>query len=215
MRMRAEDRESVERVLSGDGAAFETLVRKYNRLGGAIAFGVLGDFQLAEDAVQDAFVKAFRSLGGLKDPRKFRVWFSGIVRKQAIDVYRQRRTTIQRASSLDVDERTSGESGSETSRASSLSSDARRPNETGQIPAIERLARREERQQILDCVAELPEEDRAVVVLKHMEGLAYKEIAEVTGATVGSVESRLFRARHALKRKLARLLENDDSDPGS
>ena len=120
MRMRAEDRESVERVLSGDGAAFETLVRKYNRLGGAIAFGVLGDFQLAEDAVQDAFVKAFRSLGGLKDPRKFRVWFSGIVRKQAIDVYRQRRTTIQRASSLDVDERTSGESGSETSSCSAV-----------------------------------------------------------------------------------------------
>ncbi len=215
MRMRSDDRELVERVLSGDGVAFEELVGKYQRLGGAIAFGILGDFQLAEDAVQDAFLKAYRSLAALQQPSKFRVWFSGIVRKRSIDVLRQRRRPIQRASSLDAAERAADNPGGESPRSSSLASDARRSNDAGQRPAIERLVRREERRQVLDCVAHLSQEDRAVVVLKHMDGLSYKEIAEVTGSTVAAVESRLFRARHALKRKLARLLEKGDPDPGS
>ena len=57
--MLAEDREYVERVLAGEPEVFEQLVRKYNRLGGAIAYGVLSDFHLAEDVVQDAFIRAF------------------------------------------------------------------------------------------------------------------------------------------------------------
>ena len=84
-----EDTENVERVLAGDVDAFENLVRKYNRLGGAVAYGILGDFQLAEDVVQESFMKVFRRLDQLRDPDRFRPWFCGIVRKQAIDALRK------------------------------------------------------------------------------------------------------------------------------
>jgi RNA polymerase sigma-70 factor (ECF subfamily) len=210
--MRAEDREYVERALAGEPGAFEELVRKYHRLGGAIAFGVLGDFHLAEDVVQESFLKVFRALESLRDPRKFRVWFAGVVRKQAIDVLRQRRSAVVRASSLDAGG-ASGERGDLSPDAAAvgegLASDARRTESAAAEGALDRVVRLEERRKILECIAELPEEDRTVVVLKHMEGLSYREIAEVTGATVAAVESRLFRARQTLRRKLSRLLKTD------
>jgi len=217
MRMRAQDRECVERVLAGESGAFEELVRKYHRLGGAIAFGVLGDFQLAEDVVQEAFFSAYRRLESLADPAKFRVWFAGIVRKRSIDVLRQRRSAIARAASLDAGadgpgggagsrNHRGGSSAGSRSGAMSIARDARRPDSAAQEPALERLARSEERRRVLECVGELAEEDRTVIVLKHMDGLSYKEIAEVTGWTVPAIESRLFRARQVLKRRLERLL---------
>jgi RNA polymerase sigma-70 factor (ECF subfamily) len=89
--MSLEDKQYVEGVLAGDPGSFERLVEKYNRMGGAIAYGVLGDYQRAEDVVQEAFFKAFRALGKLRDPARFKVWFAEIVRTDAIDKLRRRR----------------------------------------------------------------------------------------------------------------------------
>jgi RNA polymerase sigma-70 factor (ECF subfamily) len=184
----SDDREHVERVLAGEPDQFEELVRKYNRFGGAIAYGILGDFQLAEDVVQDAFIKAYKSLRGLREPEKFQVWFGGIVKKRAIDVLRQRRSAEFRTVSLDA--------GLEVSASDSM-------------PVAEEIVRSERRQKVLDAIEDLPEADRLVVVLKHMEGLSYEEIANITGSSVGAVESRLFRARQALKRKFAQILKSE------
>ena len=181
--MFSEDRDYVERILAGEPEVFESLVRKYNRLGGAIAFGILGDFHLAEDVVQDAFITAFRALSSLREPGKFRFWFVGLVRSKALDALRHRRT--RETVALPDDLPSGGSFGP-------------------QSPVEEEHLREEVRQKVLDAVKELPPEDRTVVVLKHMEGLSYKEIAEVTGATLSSVESRLFRARNSLRKKLDR-----------
>ena len=177
--MLSEDREYVERILAGEPEAFEALVRKYNRVGGAIAFAIVGDFHLAEDVVQDAFIRAFRSLAALRDPDRFKFWFSELVRSRALDVLRQRRAhgTEELPEEFSLD----------TSKTSSVE---------------EEQMRKELRQRILRAIGELPEEDRLVVVLKHMEGLSYKEIADIMNTSVGAVESRLFRARHALRKKL-------------
>ena len=175
------DRELVSRSIEGDCDAFAGLVAKYNRLGGAIAFGVLGDFDLAEDVVQDAFLRAYRSLERLRDPARFRVWFSGIVRKRAIDVLRQRK--VRDAVALPAE-------------PVGLPDGAPSPAELLLID--------ERREKVLEAIQELPADDRDVVVLKHMEGLSYREISEITNTTVSSVESRLFRARQALKDKLTR-----------
>ncbi|MBN1441566.1 MAG: RNA polymerase sigma factor [Planctomycetes bacterium] len=180
--MVSEDRDLVERVLAGDADAFTRLVRKYTRLGGALAFGVIGDYQLAEDILQDAFLKVYLNLESLRDPDRFRPWFCGIVRKQAIDVMRQLRGRVARAARLDdVEGFVADESDS---------------------PA-QGLLRKEQRRKILREVRRLPPHDRLVLVLKHMEGLSYKEIAEVTHSSVSAVESRLFRARRALREKLS------------
>ncbi len=180
-----EDRVCVERVLGGETQCFEILVHKYTRLGGAIAFGILGDFQLAEDAIQEAFFKAFRSLSALKNPARFRAWFAGIVRSVAVDVLRRRRS---RGSF--------GESGSAgLDEAPALGS-----------PPLEQQIHDEVRHKVLETVRQLPRGDRLVIVLKYMEGLSYKEVAEAAGTTISAVESRLFRARQVLKSKLMKAI---------
>ena len=186
--MVSDDREHVERVLAGEPQVFEHLVRKYNRLGGAIAFGVLGDFGLAEDVVQDAFLKAFRSLGSLRDPDLFRSWFSGIVRKRAIDVFRQHKS--RRATDRQLEE-------------------AGEPAAEGLGPD-DQFLKEEQRRKIFDAMKELSMDDRLVLVLKHMDGLSYKEISEITRTSVTAVESRLFRARRALKQKLTYRIRSAD-----
>lgn len=180
-----DDRQLVEATLEGDVEAFTTLVKKYNRLAGAISFGVCGDFQAAEDVVQEAFLKAYRGLRNLRDPSKFKVWFAGIVRSKAIDYVRQRKSFCSFQES--------GAGGHDFEQYSTES--------------VEDLLLREEfRSKILEAIQGLPEDDRLVVTLKHMEGLSYAEIADVTGTTVSAVESRLFRARQALRRRLERIL---------
>ena len=76
---------------AGEPEAFEALVRKYNRVGGAIAYAIVGDFHLAEDVVQESFLRAFRSLSALREPDRFRFWFAELVRSRAIDALRRRR----------------------------------------------------------------------------------------------------------------------------
>jgi RNA polymerase sigma-70 factor (ECF subfamily) len=184
-----EDRELVEQVLSGDREAFGKLVRKYNRMAGAISYGICGDFNAADDIVQEAFLKAYRCLGALKDPGRFKLWFAGIVRTKAIDFVRQRKSFW--------------------SIPSNVSGGSHFEGEPYNSEVAEDLFMREEfRSKILEAIRGLPEEDRLVITLKHMEGLSYKEIAEITESTESAVESRLFRARAALRKKLDHLLKS-------
>ena len=204
--MLAEDREYVERVLAGEPEVFEQLVRKYNRLGGAIAYGVLSDFHLAEDVVQDAFIRAFEALDSLKEPDRFRAWFAGIVKRRSIDVLRQRKNPRIRAASLEAGGADAEEGGS---LGSTVSSDSRRPGQSPDDSQLDAAVHAERRRQVLECISGLDENDRIIVSLKHMEGLSYREIAELMETSVSAVESRLFRARRVLRKKLAAVLKLD------
>ena len=207
--MLAEDREYVERVLTGEPEVFEQLVRKYNRLGGAIAYGDLTDFHLAEDVVQDAFIRAFEALDSLKEPGRFRVWFAGIVKRRSIDVLRQRKNPRIRAASLEAGGADAGEGGS---LGSTVSSDSRRPEQSPDDSQLDAAVHAERRRQVLECISGLEENDRIIVSLKHMEGLSYREIAELMETSVSAVESRLFRARRVLRKKLAVVLKLDSPE---
>ena len=207
--MLAEDREYVERVLAGEPEVFEQLVRKYNRLGGAIAYGVLSDFHLAEDVVQDAFIRAFEALERLKEPARFRFWFAGIVKRRSIDVLRQRKTPRMRAVSLEAGAADDGEG---QALGSTISSDSRRPDQSSDGSQLDAAVHAERRRQVLECISGLDEDDRIVVSLKHMEGMSYKEIAELMELSVSAVESRLFRARKVLRKQLAAVLKLDSPE---
>ncbi|MBI4583431.1 MAG: sigma-70 family RNA polymerase sigma factor [Planctomycetes bacterium] len=185
--MDKEDRQLVQRVLSGDIQAFNGLVKKYNRLAGALSYAICGDFQMAEDLVQEAFLKAYSSLRSLRDPGKFKVWLAGIVKSKTIDYVRQRKSfwSIPPDSTF----------GSAESESLGLNS------------AEDLVLKEEFRNKILEAIRGLPEADRLVIALKHMEGLSYKEIAEITGDSVNAIESRLFRARATLRKKLDHLLK--------
>ena len=190
--MSAEDRGCVDRVLAGKPECFEDLVRRYTQFGGAIAFGILGDFQHAEDVVQEAFFKAFRSLSSLKEHDKFRGWFAGIVRSLSIDAVRKQRTRGR----LEVgDEQLDVLTGADSARSSRVHVES---------PVERQEMQRELGRKLMDCISELPDDYREVVVLKHMCGFSYKEIAQVSGLSVSAIESRLFRARQTLRQKLCR-----------
>ncbi len=195
-----EDQETVAWVLAGEPERFESLVHKYTQLGGAIAFGILGDYQLSEDVVQEAFFKAFRSLPALKDPGKFKVWFSGIVRSTSLDQVRRRQSR--------------GDLGARQNAGQNVRQNVQKrgggpianESEAPGSPLLEVQVREERRVKVMEIIRQLPADDRMVIVLKYMEGLSYKEVAEIVGSSVSAVESRLFRARQVLKSKLIRAI---------
>ncbi len=195
-----EDQETVASVLAGEPERFESLVHKYTQLGGAIAFGILGDYQLSEDVVQEAFFKAFRSLPALKDPAKFKVWFSGIVRSTSLDQVRRRQSRgdlgARQNASQNVRQNVQKRGGGPIANES----------EAPCSPLLEVQVREERRVKVMETIRQLPADDRMVIVLKYMEGLSYKEVAEIVGSSVSAVESRLFRARQVLKSKLIRAI---------
>ncbi|MBI4606961.1 MAG: sigma-70 family RNA polymerase sigma factor, partial [Planctomycetes bacterium] len=152
--MVSEDREYVERILAGETEVFEALVSKYNRMAGAIAFGITGSFHDAEDVVQEAFLKAFRLLATLRDPGKFKYWLAGLVKTRALDLLRYRRS--HREGSLAVGPGVDELAAAGTYRA-------------GGSPEEEQV-REETRRKVLEALETLPTEDRLVLSLKHMEG---------------------------------------------
>ncbi len=210
--------ELVQMALAGDPSAFSTLVNRYRRLGASVAYGVLGDAHLAADAVQDAFVKAFRSLERLKDPERFVPWFLTIVRSSATDLARKRVRwgtreipvgDISVAENVEV-ERSGGQrpgsSGADHLRGERLRGDLGAREELREPE--HQLLQEEESTRIRGALLRLPSEYREVLLLKHQEGRSYQEIAALLQTTVRAIESRLFRARQQLAKFLEGSLED-------
>lgn len=169
----------------GDPAAFDALVRRYVRLAGAVAYAILGDYEHAADAVQEAFIKAHGALPDLREPERFKAWLSGVVRSTALDAHRRRRRAPSALSAIDGAE-------------GLLPDGAPRPGAGAE--------ERERSALIRAAVAALPESYREVVVMKYLDDMSYREICETLEITQETLESRLFRARKMLKGKLERFL---------
>ncbi|HEX4335507.1 MAG TPA: RNA polymerase sigma factor [Polyangiaceae bacterium] len=168
--------EAVERVLSGDAAAFQRIVEATSARLVRLSARILGNVADAEDVVQDAYVKAYRSLTGGQFDRRSRVdtWLYRIVVNGSIDTKRARaRGAIPSDTIADV-----GWDGAANAEA--------------------RVALNE----LADMLAELPEDQKAALVLKSVEGFSAAEIAEIMGRAEGAVEQLLVRARAALKKKV-------------
>lgn len=181
-----DDAALARRFLAGDAKAFELLVARHARFAGAVAVSVLGDYHGSKDVVQEAFVKVLEGLGQLEDPGRFKGWLRNIVRTTALDHLRRRKVVGRAAEALPGTE----DDGSQPLPAPTLA-----PEDV--------LQRAEVREQVRAAVATLPESQREVVLLKYLDGRSYEEIAELTGLTVNTIESRLFRARTTLRKRLA------------
>jgi len=146
-----------------------------------VVYRMCGDASLAEDAAQEAFIRAWKHLPNYQPRSPFRNWVYRIANNAALDVLRRRRETV------DVDE-------------IPIASSSAGP---------EALLEKEERAaRVRQAVLELPEASRAVLVLREYEGLSYKEIADVLGIPIGTVMSRLNYARNQLRKSLAPCLED-------
>jgi RNA polymerase sigma-70 factor (ECF subfamily) len=177
------DREVRTRFRDGDPDAVRSIYREYGRLVYAIAFKILGERGLAEEAVQLVFVKAWRAAESFDERRELGPWLAAIARRVAIDLYRRER--IRAADPID--------SVRETDPALTSS-----PASAEAIYDI---------WEVRQAVAQLPAEESEVVRLQHFEGLTHVDIAEQLGVAVGTVKSRSFRAHKRLAALLGHLRE--------
>ncbi|HET8818636.1 MAG TPA: RNA polymerase sigma factor RpoE [Xanthomonadaceae bacterium] len=185
------DRELVSRVQRGDMAAFDLLVRKYqHRIAGLIS-RYIADRSEVQDVAQDTFLRAWRAIGNFRGDAQFYTWLHRIAVNTAKNhlVSQNRRPP---ASDIDAGDAEQYESGGRL-----------RDNDT---PERE-LLRDEIERTVVDAVQALPEELREAITMREAEGMSYEEIAQRMDCPIGTVRSRIFRAREAIDARLAPLLE--------
>ena len=176
-----EEAELVERAKRGDVGAYEELVRMHQNLAARTAYVIAGQAADAQDAVQEAFVKAYRSLGRFREGASFRPWLLRIVANEAIS----RRRSARRQAALAL-----------RAAEGRLQGDA--------VPSPEGAALEQERhREVVAAVARLRPEDRLVIAYRYWFDLSEAEMAEALGCARGTVKSRLSRALVKLRESLA------------
>jgi RNA polymerase sigma-70 factor (ECF subfamily) len=180
-----DEQQAIIRALAGEIDAFNQLVVKYQRLAYSVAYRMLQNEDSAADAVQDSFVKAYRALGGFKGGL-FKSWLLRIVVNTCYDLLRVQ----QRYVSEPIEDDPSGNS-EETRVARQLVDSHESPDEY-----VERM---ELSSYIEIGIRSLPPDQRLVMVLCDVHGYSYEEIAEITGYPMGTVKSRISRARTKLR----------------
>ncbi len=173
------DRQLLKRVKAGDGKGAELLVRRYQRRAYETAYHVVLKRELAEDVVQDAFLKMISSVDSYDFDRPFWPWFRRIVVNAALNAVRSR------------NRRRAHEHESASERAAEASASRLDPAEAADF-----------RESVRKALAKLSPELRITFVLRASQELSYREIAETLGVPVGTVMSRLAKARELLKREL-------------
>jgi len=188
------DRVLIERVRKGEPKAFDLLVRKYRHKILGLISRYVHDWSECEDVAQEAFVRAWRALPAFRGESAFYTWMYKIAVNTAKNhlVAQGRRPP---ADDLDAD------------TAVQIDAGARLRDEA--TPERE-LARREIERTVFDTVEALPEELRVAITLREVDGLSYEEIAERMGCPIGTVRSRIFRAREAIDIQLRPLLSAEE-----
>ena len=196
--MKNNDVQLIQRVLDGDNTAFSALVKKYQRSVHALAWRKIGDFHIAEDITQEAFLKAYQRLSTLKEPQSFASWLYVITANRCKAWLRKKRTWMQ---SLE-----------DTSRAQ-----LERATYSGHIiEENERMTEETQREVVKKLLEKLQESDRTVITLYYLGGMTYEEISKFLGVSVGAIKSRLHRARQRLKKEepmIKEALENFQITP--
>ncbi len=180
----------VDRARAGDEAAFETLVARHERAVWSVARRLLGHDEEAMDAAQDTFLRVFRALPRFRGEATFRTWVIGI----AINVCRNRRSSAEWRRRRVTDELALADSASGRSIERPLPDPAPGPEAAAHAGELRAALER--------ALASLTVEHREIVVLREVEGLDYDELARALGCRVGTVRSRLARARAALRAAL-------------
>jgi len=181
----------VERVQRGDKKAFELLVIKYQRKLMRLVSRLVRDQAEAEDVVQEAFIKAYRALPQFRGESAFYTWLYRI----GINTAKNYLVTQGRRAP------TSTEANSEEAETFDDADQLRDINTPESMLATKQIAAT-----VNAAMESLPEELRVAISLREIEGLSYDEIAEAMGCPIGTVRSRIFRAREAIAEKLRPLL---------
>ena len=185
----------VERAVAGDQKAFELLVIKYQKRIQRLIGRMVRDVDLVEDIAQETFIRAYRALAQFRGEAQFYTWLYRIAvntAKKALMDLKRNPTVSENYFKTDDDDETSPLENELTS--------------TETPDAV--LASKEIAKIINAALDELPEELRQAITLREIEGLSYAEISEAMNCPIGTVRSRIFRAREAISQKVKPLLDN-------
>ncbi len=189
------DQVLVERAQRGDKHAFGLLVEKYQRKLGRLLSRMIRDQAEVEDVVQESFIKAYRALPNFRNDSAFYTWLYRIgintAKNHLVAMGRRPRAVPE----IEVEDAENFEGGDEL--------------RTIATPETE-LMSKQVAQAVNDAVGSLPEELRAAISLREIEGLSYEEIATLMNCPIGTVRSRIFRARETIAEKLRPLLDTSE-----
>lgn len=186
------DQELVERVKAGDKQAFDVLVRKYQLKLVKMISRYVSDPSEAQDVAQEAFIKAYRAIPNFRGESSFYTW---IYRIGANTAKNHLVAQGRRPPGSDMDARDAEQYGGD-----SMLRESDTPEGLAQRDEIERT--------VFAAIEALPDDLRAAITLRELDGLSYEEIAQAMECPVGTVRSRIFRAREAIDNRLRPLLDN-------
>ena len=188
----------VARVKQGDVRAFEMLVVKYQRRIERLIGRMVRDSDLVQDIAQETFIRAYRALPNFRGESAFYTWLYRI----AVNSAKKALSDMKRDPLVLESSRAPNEEGDETSRLENELSDGETPEGV--------LASKEIAAAVNSAIDALSEDLRQAITLREIEGLSYEEIAEVMNCPIGTVRSRIFRAREAIAQRLKPLLDVED-----
>jgi RNA polymerase sigma-70 factor (ECF subfamily) len=178
----------------GDTDAFQVLVERHQRKTMNIAYRITGDYEEACETTQEAFLSAFRAIRKFRGEAAFSTWLTGITINCARNTLRKMRHQSSREGiSLDDPVET-------------VSGPLMYGHPSGEEPLVEQLERQERQAKVQECIGTLEDEFREVLVLRDIQELSYEEIRRILNIPEGTIKSRLFRAREAMKNCLRQVL---------
>jgi len=176
------DEELVVECLEGDSSAYSELVKRHHRKVLMVAFRALRDMGLAEDLAQEAFLRAYRSLPRFQVGRRFSPWLMAITANRIRDYMKARKKRGELSWELD------------------------RTSATGEATPLERATARQTLARVEGAIAQMPEETQEVLRLRFVLGLDYEDVAEALDIPLGTVKSRISRARKSLREVIGDLV---------
>lgn len=184
------DKNLIKKIKSGDIEAFAKLVSQYEKKAFSFAFRMLKDSRDAEDATQETFLRVYNKINTFREDSSFSTWFYTILNNICLDILRKRSRAVETVSIHQSD--------SENDEYELQIED------TTQSPH-EKLQKKEAQNLLNSALSSLSEEHRAVIILRDINGFEYDEIAKILNISLGTVKSRISRARQAL----GKILENN------
>ena len=185
----------VQRAVAGDQKAFELLVIKYQRRIQRLIGRMVRDVDLVEDISQETFIRAYRALRQFRGDAQFYTWLYRI----AVNTAKKTLMDLKRNPTISENSFKSGDNDETSPFENELTSE-----ETPDAV----LASKEIAEMVNAAMLALPDELQQAITLREIEGLSYEEIAEVMSCPIGTVRSRIFRAREAISEKIKPLLDN-------
>lgn len=189
----------VQRCLDGDKRAFDLLVIKYQRRVERLIGRMVRDVNVVPDITQDTFIRAYRALSQYRGDAQFYTWLYRI----AVNTAKKRLMVMKRDPLVfapDKDDVDGDETSGGWREPRGYNADSETPDAV--------LASREIAQAVNDAMAALPADLRTAIELRELEGLSYEEIAQAQGCPIGTVRSRIFRAREAISARIQPMLEH-------